>query len=179
MSGFARGAGLVVLIFQYISSTPQRWYNDMTILWCICSLCPLNRFLFNGLCTVFISKLSLQFKPFLEESSVARLSTSFNENNGWTNLALWLVIFRVNTRSNKFLWVLFEEITWGNWKYAYRRLCMSPWPASISMYTDHRSHLLGCDSTIPSNNVFPRSGSPCLYSSWANLDIVFRSDEKV
>lgn len=53
---------------------------------------------------------------------------------------------------------------------------MSRCPASISMYTDHRSQRLGCESMIPSNIVFPRSGSPSLYSSCANFEIVFKSE---
>ncbi len=59
----------------------------------------------------------------------------------------------------------------------YLRLLISPWPASISMYIDHISHRLGCESTMPSKMVFPRSGSPSLYSSCANLQIVFKSIE--
>lgn len=46
----------------------------------------------------------------------------------------------------------------------------------MSMYIDHKSHRLGCESTMPSNIVLPRSGSPNLYSSWANFEIVFKSD---
>lgn len=38
-----------------------------------------------------------------------------------------------------------------------------------------RSHRLGCESTIPSKSVLPRSGSPNLYSSCANLEMVLRS----
>lgn len=40
---------------------------------------------------------------------------------------------------------------------------------------DQRSHRLGCESTIPSKSVLPRSGSPNLYSSCANLEMVLRS----
>ena len=32
---------------------------------------------------------------------------------------------------------------------------------------------------IPSNNVFPRSASPYLYSSWANREMVFKSIQTV
>lgn len=59
----------------------------------------------------------------------------------------------------------------------YLKIAISPWPASMSKYMDHRSQRLGCESTIPSKIVLPRSGSPSLYSNWANLDIVFRSKE--
>jgi hypothetical protein len=55
------------------------------------------------------------------------------------------------------------------------RVCMSDCPDSISMYIDHKSQRLGCESTIPSNIVLPRSGSPYLYSNWANFEIVFKS----
>lgn len=46
------------------------------------------------------------------------------------------------------------------------------------MYTDQISHCLGCESTIPSKIVLPRSASPSLYSSCANLDIVLRSNKQ-
>ena len=45
----------------------------------------------------------------------------------------------------------------------------------MSMYIDHKSHRLGCESIMPSNSVLPRSGSPYLYSSCAKRDIVFKS----
>ena len=57
-------------------------------------------------------------------------------------------------------------------------LCISFCPASISMYIDQMSHRLGWVSTMPSKSVFPLSGSPNLYSSWANLEMVLRSEKQ-
>jgi hypothetical protein len=68
-----------------------------------------------------------------------------------------------------------EEFSKGKWA------CLMPWMffwvASMSTYIDQMSQRLGWESTMPSKIVFPRSGSPCLYSNCANLDAVLISKE--
>lgn len=104
------------------------------------------------------------------------MKTAVENCRSSAHFALWLVIFMASTRSKR---ILMTEIHEVEAEQAFRvsnlMSCRLPCTASISMYTDQMSHLLGCESTIPSNNVFPLSGLPSLYSSWANREIVFRS----